>query len=89
MTKLFFTFGDDLERIFEDKYEDLSINSYKTGIWYYLDIIKLAEDQDVHIKKIRHYEEKIRLFEEDYESKLDLKVSKNNDSFFGRLLSRK
>ena len=89
LTKLFFTFGDDLERIFEDKYEDLSINSYKTGIWYYLDIIKLADDQDIHIKKIRHYEEKIRLAEHDYESKLDLKVAKNKDSFLGRLLSRK
>ena len=89
LTTLFFTFGDDLERIFEDKYEDLSINSHKTGIWYYLDIIKLAEDPDAHIKKIRHYEEKIRLIEPDYESKLGLKVSKNKDSLFGRFLSRK
>ena len=89
LTKLFFTFGDDLERIFNGKYEELSINSYKTGIWYYLDIIKLADDQDVHIKKIRHYEEKIRLVEPDFESKLDLKVGNNKESFFGRLLSRK
>ena len=89
LTKLFFTFGDDLERIFNGKYEELSMNSYKTGIWYYLDIIKLADDQDIHIKKIRHYEEKIRLAEHDYESKLDLKVAKNKDSFLGRLLSRK
>ena len=89
LTKLFFTFGDDLERIFDGKYGDLSMNSYKTGIWYYLDIIKLAEDQDVHIKKIKHYEEKIRLIEPEYESKLNLKVSENKNSFFGRLLSRK
>ena len=89
LTKLFFTFGDDLERIFDGKYEELAINSYKTGIWYYLDIIKLADDQDVHIKKIRHYEEKIRLVEPDFESKLDIKVGKNKESFFGRLLSRK
>ena len=89
LTKLFFTFGDDLERIFNGKYEELSMNSYKTGIWYYLDIIKLAEDQDVHIKKIKHYEEKIRLIEPEYESKLNLKVSENKNSFFGRLLSRK
>ena len=73
LTKLFFTFGDDLERIFDG----------------YLDIIKLAEDQDVHIKKIKHYEEKIRLIEPEYESKLNLKVSENKNSFFGRLLSRK
>ena len=89
LTKLFFTFGDDLERIFFFMYGDLSMNSYKTGIWYYLDIIKLAEDQDVHIKKIKHYEEKIRLIEPEYESKLNLKVSENKNSFFGRLLSRK
>jgi hypothetical protein len=54
-----------------------------------LDIIKLADDQDVHIKKIRHYEEKIRLVEPDFESKLDLKVGKNKESFLGRLFSRK
>lgn len=89
LTKLFFTFGDDLEGFFDGKYGELSINSYKTGIWYYLDIIKLADDQDVHIKKIRHYEEKIRLVEGDFESKLDIKVGKNKESFFGRLLSRK
>ncbi len=88
MTKLFFTFGDDLERVFDGKYNDLAVNSYKTGIWYYLDIIKLAEDQEVHIKKIRNYEEKIRLVEPDFESRLDLKVGKNKGSFFGRLLSR-
>ena len=88
LTKLFFTFGDDLERIFDGKYEELAVNSYKTGIWYYLDIIKLAENQEVHIKKIRDYEEKIRLYEPDYESKLDFKVNKNKSSFFGRLLSR-
>ena len=88
LTKLFFTFGDDLERVFDGKYKDLAINSYKTGIWYYLDIIKLAEDQEVHIKKIRNYEEKIRLVEPDFESRLDLKVGKNKESFFGRLLSR-
>ena len=64
------------------------VNSYKTGIWYYLDIIKLADNQDVHIKKIRHYEDKIRLIEPDFESKLDLKVSENKSSFFDRLLSR-
>ena len=67
LTKLFFTFGDDLERVFDGKYNDLAVNSYKTGIWYYLDIIKLAEDQEVHIKKIRNYEEKIRLVEPDFE----------------------
>ena len=89
LTKLFFTFGDDLERFFDGKYEELAVNSYKTGIWYYLDIIKLADDQDVHIKKIRHYEEKIRLVEGDFESKLDIKVAKNKESFFGRFLSRK
>ena len=89
LTKLFFTFGDDLERIFEGKYEELAVNSYKTGIWYYLDIIKLADDQDVHINKIKHYEEKIRLVEPDFESKLDIKVGKTKDSFLGRLLSRK
>ena len=89
LTKLFFTLGDDLERIFEGKYEELAVNSYKTGIWYYLDIIKLADDQDVHINKIKHYEEKIRLVEPDFESKLDIKVGKNKESFFGRLLSRK
>ena len=88
LTKLFFTFGDDLERVFDGKYNDLAVNSYKTGIWYYLDIIKLAEDQEVHIKKIRNYEEKIRLVEPDFESRLDLKVGKNKESFFGRLLSR-
>lgn len=89
LTKLFFTFGDDLESIFDGKYEELAVNSYKTGIWYYLDVIKLAEDQEVHIKKIRNYEEKIRLVEPDFESKLDVKVAKTKDSFFGRLLSRK
>ena len=88
LIKLFFTFGDDLERFFDGKYEELSINSYKTGIWYYLDIINLADDQEVHINKIRHYEEKIRLVEPDFESKLDIKVGKNKESFFGRLLSR-
>ena len=88
LTKLFFTFGDDLESVFDGKYNDLAVNSYKTGIWYYLDIIKLAEDQEVHIKKIRNYEEKIRLVEPDFESRLDLKVGKNKESFFGRLLSR-
>lgn len=88
LTKLFFTFGDDLERVFDGKYNELAINSYKTGIWYYLDIIKLAEDQEVHIKKIRHYEEKIRLAEPDFESKLDIKVGKNKESLFGRFLSR-
>lgn len=89
LTNLFFTFGDDLNSIFDGKYDELAVNSYKTGIWYYLDIIKLADNQDVHIKKIRHYEDKIRLIEPDFESKLDLKVSKNKSSFFGRLLSRK
>ncbi len=89
LTKLFFTFGDDLERFFDGKYEELAVNSYKTGIWYYLDIIKLADDQDVHIKKIRYYEEKIRLVEGDFESKLDIKVAKNKESFLGRFLSRK
>ena len=88
LTKLFFTFGDDLESVFDGKYNDLAVNSYKTGIWYYLDIIKLSEDQEVHIKKIRNYEEKIRLVEPDFESRLDLKVGKNKESFFGRLLSR-
>lgn len=89
LTKLFFTFGDDLESIFDGKYEELAVNSYKTGIWYYLDIIKLADNQEVHIKKIKDYEEKIRLFEPDFESKLDVNLSKNKESFFGRLLSRK
>lgn len=88
LTKLFFTFGDDLESIFGGKYGELAVNSYKTGIWYYLDIIKLADDQEVHIKKIRNYEEKIRLLEPDFESRFDLKVGKNKESFFGRLLSR-
>ena len=66
----------------------LSREKILNNVWNY-DYYGDSRTIDSHIKKIRHYEEKIRFVEGDFESKLEVKVSKNKDSLFGRLLSRK
>ena len=93
LTKMFYSFGDEVKDLFGDDFEFIYLNSWKTGVWYNLDIVPLSDNKEAQINKIKEYELKIKKEDEEYDSKLKSKYGidigeKENDSFFKRIFKK-
>lgn len=93
LTRMFYSFGDEVKELFGEDFNLIYLNSWKTGVWYNLDIVPLSDNKEAHINKIKEYELKIKKEEEEYDSKLKSKYGidieeKEKDSFFKRIFKK-
>lgn len=93
LTKMFYSFGDEVKDLFGEDFEFIYLNSWKTAVWYNLDIIELSDNKEAHINKIKEYELKIKNEEDEYDSKLESRYGINieeqeSGSFFKRIFKK-
>lgn len=93
LAKMFYSFGDEVKDMFGEDFKLIYLNSWKTAVWYNLDIVSLSANKEAQINKIKEYELKIKKEDEEYDSKLESKYGINieedsRDSFFKRIFKK-
>lgn len=65
-TQIMYTFGDEVDSVFNGEFSDISIQSWKSGISKHKQYVKYLQDKDGNINLINKYGDKIRKYDSSF-----------------------